>query len=107
MSDSESLTCDRCGRYLPCRHCGPVGNDGLTDGERAEHLAQWRATIAARPSPMEVAAARGRYRSSVQDLIEASSLGTPEAKRLRASVPDEVVADVMRRLGKYAKEGDQ
>ncbi len=35
---------------------------------------------------------------TIEELIEASSLGTPEAKAARASVSDEQVADVMRRL---------
>lgn len=35
---------------------------------------------------------------SVEDLIEASSLGTPEAKALRGSVTDEQVDRIMRRV---------
>lgn len=59
--DDASTICDRCGRHLPCRHCPPAGDDGLTDEERNERLEQWQATYAARPNPMEIAAARARY----------------------------------------------
>lgn len=38
-----------------------------------------------------------RSGKTIEELIEASSLGTPEAKALRASVSDEQVAKVMRR----------
>ncbi len=35
---------------------------------------------------------------TIEELIEASSLGTPEAKALRAQTPPEVVAEVLRRV---------
>lgn len=37
----------------------------------------------------------------IEDLIEASSLGTPGAKALRARTPPEVVAEVRRRMAAY------
>lgn len=38
----------------------------------------------------------------IYDLVEASSLGTPEAKALRDSVPDEVVDRIMARYREIA-----
>ena len=37
------------------------GNDGLTDEERAEVLAEWERTYARMPSPEEIAAIRARH----------------------------------------------
>lgn len=41
---------------------------------------------------------RGDERSAIEELIEASSLGTPAAKALRARTPPQVVAGVRRRM---------
>jgi len=45
---------------------------------------------------------------SIEELIEASSLGTPHAKAMRASVPDEVAQTIVRRsqaLGRLQRFG--
>lgn len=43
----------------------------------------------------------------IKRLIENSSLGTPEAKRLRASVSDEDVARVMKRVRELEQEASE
>jgi len=42
--------------------------------------------------------AAGAAQRSIEEMIEASSLGTPEAKAMRASVPQELVDSVMERV---------
>lgn len=42
---------------------GPVGDDGMTDTERAALLAEWGRTYAAHPTPEEIAALRARYQA--------------------------------------------
>lgn len=59
--DEAPVTCERCGRHLPCRHCPPVGDDGLTDEERAEMLDHFKRAYGARPSLDDLAAARARW----------------------------------------------
>lgn len=39
----------------------PIGDDGLTDTERTEVLAEWGRTYAHRPSAEEIAAIRARH----------------------------------------------
>lgn len=46
-------------------------------------------------------------KKTIEELVEASSLGTPEAKAARASVTDEQVARVMARLRELDAEDDE
>lgn len=52
------------------------------------------------------AALREGYEPPILRMIEASSLGTAEAKALRASVPDEVAAAIVARSKEFAERSD-
>lgn len=66
----------------------------MSDGERL-YIKGYRVKV----HPERTAAAR------TEALIEASSLGTPEAKALRESVPDEVVDRIMARYREIESRG--
>ncbi len=49
----------------------------------------------------------GKKTKTVTTLIEESSLGTPEAKKLRSSVPQSVVDRVLRRADELAQQREE
>ena len=49
---------------------------------------------------------RAEDERSVEELIEASSLGTPEAKALRSRTPPEVVERIMQKITERTAAGD-
>ena len=88
MSDRAVEACVRCG-------LNPAEGFATIDGERYCHPDEGRSCyeLAQISEFMDIEPGR-----SIEELIEASSLGTPEAKAIRARTPRHVVDRIMQKI---------